>query len=709
MFQEKTKGPQVEKSFEMPSRRYQLCLLHSLVSIVLCYQLVFSSGGEIGSVWKNLIAVGMLGTILVLFQLPVRLWSATWLTGALVLGDTFITSLVIYLAGHASSNLYMTFFLIILIAAFAPSFKQLVVLSLLLCSAYGLILYFQGEGHLLLSEERLLQLPVLLILGIFYGVTNQTARSLRDEKETLLHNISEVKEKEKALRASEKRYRNWIQLSPDGIVIIKDHTIDFLNDSGCHIIGAETSEQVIGKSPYEFMDPDDQAGIKEQIQQVLDGQDKVTYAEKQVRRLDGTTVDVELGATAITEREQVVVQLVLRDISERKQLENRFHQAQKMESIGLLAGGIAHDFNNMLTVINGHSEMLAEDEALTIEQRECIEPIQKAAQRATVLTSQLLAFSRRQVLQPKVLNLNSSISDIQQILRPLVGETIALHTDLTSDQVHVKVDPTQLEQVIINLTLNAREAMPEGGKLTISTRAAEIEPGQFQKELSGVPGGRYALLQISDTGIGMDPSTKAQIFEPFFTTRGKGKAKGSGLGLSTAYGIIKQSGGLIQVDSHVNEGATFSIYLPLAKEVIPETKSEETVGRSTGTETLLVVDDEAGVRSMVRDFLQNRGYDVLVAMDGEEALHVSDAFSGHIDLLLTDVIMPNLGGLEMSEKFLLKRPGTKIVFMSGYTDDEVFQNGIEATSMHFVQKPFSLPVLANKVRKVLDHPKSQVA
>ena len=384
---------------------------------------------------------------------------------------------------------------------------------------------------------------------------------------------------------------------------------------------------------------------------------------------------------------------------EQRQLEGQLRQSQKMEAIGQLAGGIAHDFNNVLTVITGYSQLLLArldpGHPLRVE----LEEIRKAGERAAALTRQLLAFSRRQVLEPKVLHLNEILASIEGMVRRLIGEDIEMAV-LSSPALHpIKADPGQIEQVIVNLAVNARDAMPQGGKLTIETADVELDQIRTGKDVT-IPAGHYVMLAVSDTGHGMDGATKAHIFEPFFTTKEKGK--GTGLGLATVYGIVKQSDGYITVYSEPDRGATFKIYLPRA-EAAPEVPELKVFRESLdGSETVLVVEDEDTIRSLASNVLQSHGYRVLEALSARDAMRLSEKEGGAIDLLLTDVVMPQISGRELAERLLVLRPGIKVLFMSGYTDDAVIRHGVLQEGTAFLQKPFVPNDLARKVREVLD-------
>ena len=680
--------------------RYQLVLLHSLVTIVLCYQLLFSTDALLPVEALELIALGLIGSIAGLFLLPTHVWTAKWLASALVMGDTVVTTAIIYLSGNASSNLYVTYFLIMLIAAFAPTLEQMIGLSVVLCSAYGVVLYMERSELGSFGEGHLLQIPVLLILAIFYGVTNESARTLTREKTVLIDHIRERKRAEEALRESEERYRRLVEVSPDTIFITKQDRIVFMNPTGFQLLGATSPEQVIGRSPFDFLHPEHDPATRGRIRRFLERGESVPLMEERIIRLDGIGVAVEVAAAPFTYQGFTAMQVVLRNISERKQLEEHLRETQKMEAVGQLAGGVAHDFNNMLTIITGHGDLLVETTSLNEDQHQSIEQIRLAAKRAANLTTKLLAFSRRQMLRPKVLDLNAVVASMEQMLRPLLGVDIDLVTLLNSSLGHVKADPSQLEQVIINLAMNAQDAMPEGGRLTFETANVELDEAQAKQHLEARVG-RHVMLVVSDTGVGMDAKTQAHIFEPFFTT--KPKDKGTGLGLSTVYGIVKQSGGFISVESTPGRGTSFKIYLPQVEAPL-DTDQSETPPTSMphGSETVLIAEDEPGVLTLVCETLRTHGYTVLEARNGKEALAMGRQYQGTIHLLLTDVVMPQMNGREVSERLLLMRPDVKVIYMSGYTDDAVLRHGVVANGVNFLPKPFTPGAVVRTVRKTLD-------
>lgn len=389
-----------------------------------------------------------------------------------------------------------------------------------------------------------------------------------------------------------------------------------------------------------------------------------------------------------------------REVAERKSAEEQLRQAQKMEAVGRLAGGVAHDFNNLLTAINGHSDLamrrLKQEDPLY----EKLEKIKKAGERAASLTQQLLAFSRKQILQPKVLDLNQVVFEMNRMLQPLIGEDIDLYTKLKPDLGMVKADPGQLEQVIMNLSVNARDAMPKGGKLTIETTNVYVDE-EYADQHFAISPGWYVMLAVSDSGSGMDAHTREHIFDPFFTTKEVGK--GTGLGLSTVYGIVKQSGGNIWVYSELGQGTTFKVYLPCVGKPVEE--PELLINRHAfpgGNETVLLVEDEEMVREMAKEILEESGYQVLEAKHGHEALLIAEQHLGHIHLMLSDVVMPQMSGRELAERFAPLRKDMKVLYMSGYTDDAIVHHGVLDEGTAFIEKPFTPNALAHKVRETLN-------
>jgi signal transduction histidine kinase len=436
---------------------------------------------------------------------------------------------------------------------------------------------------------------------------------------------------------------------------------------------------------------------------VLQGQ---AFANKELKRQrkDGTLLDVSLSVAPLRDAEGSItgVLAVYADDTERKRLEAQLLQSQKLESVGRLAGGVAHDFNNLLTVINCYGDLLLQQVQDRPSLRQGLEEIRKAGTQAASLTRQLLAFSRRQVLQPKVFSVNDVIEDMRDMLQRIIGEDIELEIKLDDTVATIKADPGQLQQVVMNLVVNARDAMPNGGKLTISTLGCDA-PEQ-QTAVYEESAGRHVMLAVSDTGTGMDEETQRRVFEPFFTTKAAGT--GTGLGLSTVWGIVKQSGGHITFSSQQGKGTTFRIYLPCTEE--PERqRSMPAAGASVGgTETLLLVEDQPQLRLLTSRILSGYGYKVLEAADGMEALRICEQNDGLIQLVLTDVVMPGVTGIELGKRLKELNPVLKIVYMSGYTDDVILRQGTLEPGAAYLEKPFTPEGLAGKVREVLSAPTS---
>jgi two-component system, cell cycle sensor histidine kinase and response regulator CckA len=419
------------------------------------------------------------------------------------------------------------------------------------------------------------------------------------------------------------------------------------------------------------------------------------------RRKDGTLIIVQIVSHTLTFTDRRAALVVAEDITERTQLEAQVLQMQKMESIGRLAGGIAHDFNNLLTVIIGNTGLALETLAPNDPVQEDLQAIQAASHRATGLTHQLLAFARKQILEPRVISLNALIVEMDKLLRRLIREDIDLVTLPAADLWHVKVDPGQIEQVLVNLVVNGRDAMLDGGQLTIETRNVVLDDIYVRSHVSIIPGS-YVMLAVSDTGVGMSPEVQTRLFEPFFTTKEPGK--GTGLGLATCYGIVTQSGGNIWVYSEVGHGTTIKVYLPRADESVDASAVADEVTYLLGTETILLVEDEPAVRALAARVLRNLGYVVLEAMNGTEGLGVAQAHTGQIDLLLADVVMPEVGGKALSEQLTSQYLTMRVLFMSGYTDTAIVHHGRLDEGVAFLQKPFTPAALARKVRAALDTP-----
>src|SRR5437870_375881 len=520
-------------------------------------------------------------------------------------------------------------------------------------------------------------------------------------------------------KRAEERYRSFIAQSSEGVsrleidppVPIKlpdEEQIDRLyagariaecNDAMARMYGYGEARELVGTRLADLHNVTDPAN-REQIRAFLRAGYRVSDSETREHDREGR-VRVFLNNVVgfIEDGHLVRVWGTQRDVTDQRHLEEQFRQSQKMEAVGQLAGGIAHDFNNLLTAILGNTQLLLRDLPPGDSKRGDVEEIRKASERAASLTRQLLAYSRRQMLQPEVLDLNVVVAEMDKMLRRLIGEHIALAAVLAPDLGRVRADPNQIEQVIVNLAVNARDAMPEGGKLTIETADVDLDETYAQTHLGSVPG-PYAMLAVTDSGVGMDAGVRAHLFEPFFTTKEVGR--GTGLGLATVYGIVKQSGGYISVYSEVGRGSSFKIYLPRIATPSGAPASPHRGRPARGTETVLVVEDEPAVLTLSRRALEAQGYIVLTASDAAAALRVVERHGGTIHLLVTDVVMPGKSGRELADKLAAQRPGIRVLYMSGCPGDAVVQHGTLPSGSAFLQKPFSPDGLALKVRDVLD-------
>jgi PAS domain S-box-containing protein len=552
-------------------------------------------------------------------------------------------------------------------------------------------------GYPLIVEDRLVGVMAMFARQRIADDTLDTLASLAD----IISQGIERKRAEEELLQSEQRYRLLFERNPQPMWVFDLETLFFLevNDAAIQHYGY-AREEFLAMTIKDIRPAEDIPNLLANVSGVTSQHEDAGIWKH--RKKDGTIIDVEITAHELTFYGRHAQLVLAYDVTERGTLEEQFRQSQKMEAVGQLAGGMAHDFNNLLTVITGYSDLslrrLDKDNPL----RSNLEEIKKAGERAASLTRQLLAFSRKQVLQPKVLQLNAIVADIDKMLRRLIGEDIDALTLLEPSLGQVKADPGQIEQVILNLAVNARDAMPQGGKLTIETANVYLDD-QYARGHTTIQPGRYVMLAVSDTGCGIDAETQARMFEPFFTTKEQGK--GTGLGLSTVYGIVKQSGGHLWVYSEMGKGTTFKIYLPRVDEIIESDEARDTLAELLqGRETVLLTEDEEQVRQMIRMILEMSGYCVLEASDGEEALSIYKQHEGQIDLVMTDVVMPQMSGRELAQSLEVLHPGIKVLYMSGYTDDAIVRHGLLDQEIAFLQKPFTPDVLIRKVREVLDVP-----
>ena len=500
---------------------------------------------------------------------------------------------------------------------------------------------------------------------------------------------------EVAMRESEERLRLIFDHVSDALFIADDsgRIID-ANPAAC-ALSSQSLEKIQALTMAQVLPESSQQGATEYFSTGVP--DRSSFASRPQSQGDRRVLDVRSAAFA-----PGVLVYTVRDLTRQRKLEDQLVQAQKMEAVGQLAGGVAHDFNNLLTVIMSYSSMLLADMGAGDAVRGDIQEISDAAGRAAALTRQLLAFSRKQVLQMRAVNVNAVVTDVEKMLRRLIGEDILLTTHLDPGLALINADPGQLEQVLINLAVNARDAMAGGGDLTITTQNAELADEHGERHLGAAPGS-YVMLAVTDTGSGMTKEVQQRLFEPFYTTKGLGK--GTGLGLATVHGIVKQSGGDVYVYSELDHGTTFKVYFPRLTKAQPvPTPPGQRASTPIGSETVLLAEDDEAIRTLGSRVLGALGYNVLVARTGGEALRIVAEYAGRIDLIATDVVMPEMNGSQLVERVLEARPGIRVLFMSGYTDDEVVRRGVIEGQTAFLQKPFTPDLLAHKVREVLDVP-----
>ena len=569
------------------------------------------------------------------------------------------------------------------------------------------------------TTRELAEDPVakVLRLGAVVGLANHTVLSTKDGREIpiddtgapirdemgriigvvlVFRDVTARRQAQRELAESENRYRLLFENNPQPMWVYHRENLRFLAVNRAAVAQyGYTEEQFLAMTLLDIRPAEDIPALLAQTARPVPAHTALQWRHK---RKDGSIFLVETISHPLEFAGAPGCFVMVTDVTERQKLKQQLEQSQRLESIGRLAGGVAHDFNNLLTVINGYTDMLLDNTEPGGEARECLEEIHRAAERAAGLTQQLLAFSRRQLVQPVILNMNQVVSDMEKMLRRLIGEDLELVCRLSPDLGNVMADPGQMQQVVMNLAVNARDAMPRGGRLVIETSNMEFDEAFVSAHPDNAPG-PHILLAVSDSGVGMTEEVKNRLFEPFFTTKPVGA--GTGLGLATVYGMVKQSGGSIWVYSEPGHGTTFKIYLPIVDAPVAEARSERKP-HFEGHETLLIVEDQTEVRTLAVSALEHYGYRILSAASGAEALDLAEQFNGAIHLLVTDVVMPGLDGRELAARLLARRPDTRVLYMSGYTDEVIAHRGVLDPAVALVQKPFTAKALAQRVRQVLD-------
>jgi PAS domain S-box-containing protein len=660
-----------------------------------------------------------LGIFYLVSNLVVRVLPTSWFkefkaSYAIFLLDMAGMSIVLYSVAGFGSDSLLLFYLTVFMATLGESVTR----SLGVAFGASALYIWLHVDTLLTDAESLLRIPLFLTTALLCGYLVQELRqhkrhvqNLQDTQKDLELQVGSISNyltlSEESKTVAQELARRFRSLLEDLRAVVwemsvPDFQVSFVSPEAERLLGYPVERWLSEKDFWvNHIHAGDRERVLETCQKALaEGRDY--HLEYRVSAADGRVVWLQDIVRVLRDESGKVRLLrgVMVDITVHKQLEEELRQAQRIEAVGRLAGGVAHDFNNLLTIIDGYSQLALDLVPAGQGLHDHLTEIQKASRRASALTRRLLAFSRRQALQPQVLDLNAVVADMEKMLRRLIGEDIELVTVQQPGLGAVRADPAQIEQVMLNLAVNARDAMPHGGKLIIETANQDFDESYARSHVAFKPGS-YVMLAVNDTGVGMDEYTRAHIFEPFFTTKEKGK--GTGLGLATVYGIVKQSDGYIWVYSEPGQGTSFKIYLPRRVEVpmaFPKVAAPRI--QLKGSETVLVVEDEDGVRTFVCGILKSAGYSVLGASRPDEALRLCQQFDGGIQLLITDVVMPQMNGRELAERLKTMRPETRVLYMSGYTDAAIMHHGVLEPAVAFLQKPFTPDALARKVREVLD-------
>lgn len=636
-------------------------------------------------------------------KLEARKFGNWWL--AIVLLSLLIIALFDYLTGPTLG--FSLFYLFpILFGTWISGRITGILLSVISAMIWLVVEYYSGVQFQLIFAiwNSLIRLGFFLIstvlLSEFTGLKQGLEEKVTHRTFYLSNEIAQRKLLEEQLKRSEEKYRKFFEedisgdytASPDGKILMCNPTL-------VRILGFPSEKDLMSYNAYDLYP---KRSMRDEFLSLIKKQGRLENYEIELRGYNGKPVHVIQNVIGTFDEKGDLKELkgYLFDITDRKKLEEQLLQSQKLEAMGRLAGGIAHDFNNLLTVILGYIDILLDSNLKNKSNYMMLEQIQTASKSAVSLTSQLLAFSRKQIIQPSIINLNSSIRNLEKMIRRLIGENIKLTSSLAEDLGYVKMDPVQTEQILLNLAVNARDAMPDGGKLTFETKNVVFDEAHASKHISVKPGD-YVMLSVSDTGIGIEKDIKDKIFDPFFTTKEQGK--GTGLGLATIYGIVKQGGGSIQVESEPGKGATFKIYLPRIFEIMTVDAKPAAAPQSfKGSETILLTEDDPAVLNLVNITLKDYGYKVLKAKNGKKALEICKKYPDKIKLVITDVIMPKMSGKDLAREINRAYPAMKILFMSSYADEIIVHHGILEEGVNLIQKPFSPQELVKKIRNILD-------